>query len=276
MKRQPQSPGEKDRLLELENESIYIIREAYRKFKRPAMLWSMGKDSSALMWLGRKAFFGRGPFPSVHIDTTYKMPEMIAYRDKMAAQWGLDLVVVKNRAALKAGISPARGKLQCCTELKTHALRELLKKKKYNAIFVAIRRDEEGTRAKERYFSPRGDSFEWDFKDQPPELWNQFQTDMREGTHIRVHPLLHWTELDVWQYIRREGIPINKLYFAKDGHRYRSLGCATSTFPVESNASNVDEIVTELEHTKVPERAGRSLDKETTYAMQKLRALGYM
>jgi len=276
MKRQPQSPGEKDRLLELENESIYIIREAYRKFKRPAMLWSMGKDSSALMWLVRKAFFGRVPFPSVHIDTTYKMPEMIAYRDKMAAQWGLDLVVVKNRAALKAGISPARGKLQCCTELKTHALRELLKKKKYNAIFVAIRRDEEGTRAKERYFSPRGDSFEWDFKDQPPELWNQFQTDMREGTHIRVHPLLHWTEADVWRYIRQEKIPMIKLYFARNGLRYRSLGCLPCTAPINSEAATIDEIIAELERTHTSERAGRAQDKADEYAMQKLRVEGYM
>lgn len=276
MRPQAQSPEERDRLLELENESIYIIREAYRKFKKPAMLWSMGKDSSALMWLVRKAFFGRVPFPAVHIDTTYKMPEMISYRDKMAAQWGLDLVIVKNRAALKAGVSPARGKLLCCTELKTHALRELLKKKKYNAIFVAIRRDEEGTRAKERYFSPRGDSFEWDFKDQPPELWGQFQTDLGAGTHIRVHPLLHWTEADVWRYIRQEKIPMIKLYFARNGLRYRSLGCLPCTAPINSGAATIDEIITELETTRVSERDGRAQDKADEYAMQKLRVEGYM
>ncbi|MBU2574746.1 MAG: sulfate adenylyltransferase subunit 2 [Elusimicrobia bacterium] len=276
MKRPIPVSDETIRLRELENESIYIIREAYRKFKKPAMLWSMGKDSCALLWLVRKAFFGRTPFPVVHIDTTYKMPEMIKFRDEKAAQWGLDLVVVKNRAALKAGISPARGKLKCCTALKTHALRELLKKEKYNAVLLAIRRDEEGTRAKERCFSPRGGGFEWDFKDQPPELWDQFQTDSREGAHIRVHPLLHWTEADVWKYIRQENIPVIKLYFAKNGKRYRSLGCLPCTAPINSRAATIDDIILELETILTSERAGRAQDKAGDYAMQKLRVEGYM
>ncbi len=275
--RHPTSPaGEASRLAELENESIYIIREAYRKFSKPAMLWSMGKDSAALLWLVRKAFFGKTPFPVVHIDTTYKIPEMIKFRDEKAAQWGLDLLVTKNRAALKAGVCPEKGKLKCCTALKTHALRELLKKEKYNAIFLAIRRDEEGTRAKERYFSPRGIGFEWNFKDQPPELWGQFQTDSREGAHVRVHPLLRWTEVDVWKYIRRENIPVIPLYFAKNGKRYRSLGCLPCTAPINSHAATVDEIILELETIQTSERAGRAQDKADDYAMQKLRVEGYM
>jgi sulfate adenylyltransferase subunit 2 len=276
MKRAAPSILDESRISELENESIYIIREAYKKFKKPAMLWSMGKDSAALLWLVRKAFFGRAPFPVVHIDTTYKMPEMIRFRDEKAAQWGLNLVVTKNTAALKAGTSPDQGKLKCCTALKTLALRELLEKEKYNAIFVAIRRDEEGTRAKERYFSPRGEGFKWDFKDQPPELWNQFQTDSCEGSHVRVHPLLRWTELDVWKYIRRENIPVIKLYFSKNGRRYRSLGCLPCTAPIDSHASTVDDIILELETILTSERAGRAQDKADDYAMQKLRVEGYM
>ncbi len=277
MKKRSSAAAEENRLLELENEAVYMVREAYKKFKKPAMLWSMGKDSTALLWLVRKAFFGRVPFPLIHIDTTYKMPEMIKFRDEKAAAWGLDLKVVRNQAALKAGMSPASGgALKCCTALKTAALRELLKKEKYDAVFVAIRRDEEGTRAKERFFSPRGPGSEWNFKDQPPELWSQFQTDACEGGHVRVHPLLRWTEADVWKFIRKEKIQVIDLYFARNGRRYRSLGCVPCTAPVPSSAASVDEIIAELEGCGTSERAGRAQDKADDYAMQKLRVEGYM
>jgi len=264
------------RLESLENESVYIIREAYRKFKKPAMLWSMGKDSSVLLWLVRKAFFGRVPFPVVHIDTTFKIPEMIRFRDSRAAGWGLDLVVTKNSTALKSGFGPEKGRLECCTALKTDALRSLMAREKYDGLLLAIRRDEEGTRAKERYFSPRGGGFEWDFKDQPPELWGQFQTDVAGGSHVRVHPLLRWTESDVWKYIGREGIPVIKLYFARNGKRYRSLGCLPCTSPVSSRAKSVAGIIRELEGIATSERAGRAQDSAEEYAMQKLRVAGYM
>jgi sulfate adenylyltransferase subunit 2 len=277
MRKSSRAAFDENRLLELENEAVYMVREAYKKFKKPAMLWSMGKDSTALLWLVRKAFFGRVPFPLIHIDTTYKMPEMIKFRDEKAAAWGLDLKVVKNHSALKAGMSPAScGALKCCTALKTSALRELLQKEKYDAVFVAIRRDEEGTRAKERFFSPRGPGFEWKFKDQPPELWSQFQTDACAGGHVRVHPLLRWTEADVWKFIRKEKIEVIDLYFAKNGKRYRSLGCVPCTAQVASSAATVDDIILELESSNTSERAGRAQDKADDYAMQKLRVEGYM
>lgn len=264
-----------DHLDVLENCSIYILREAFRKFKDLAMLWSIGKDSTTLLWLARKAFFGRIPFPLVHIDTSYKHPVMIGYRDRMAREWGIELVVGRNEEALAAGMHPSRGRFACCNALKTQALQQLIERRGYKGIFLGIRRDEEGSRAKERIFSPRDKNFEWNYKDQPPELWDQFNTSFGPETHVRIHPLLSWTELDVWQYIRREKIPICPLYFAKDGKRYRSLGCVPCNFPVDSNASTIDEIVEELKVTKTPERAGRAQDHEAAYTMQKLRSLGY-
>ena len=265
-----------DYLDELENKSIYIFREAFRKFRNLAMLWSIGKDSTVLLHLARKAFFGRVPFPLAHIDTTFKYPEMIEFRDKIVKDWNLDLVVGGNQKALDEGMNYTRGRLVCCEALKTNGLSKLMEQYKFTGLFLGIRRDEEGTRAKERVFSPRDKNFEWKYKDQPPEIWDQFNTDFDEGTHIRIHPILHWTELNVWEYIKREEIPLCSLYFAKDGKRFRSLGCMPCTTPIESDASNIDEIIVELENTTVPERAGRKQDQEADYAMQRLRKRGYM
>lgn len=263
----------------LESQSVYLIREAFAKFENLAMLWSIGKDSSVLLWLARKAFFGTVPFPCVHVDTSYKIPEMIAFRDKMAKEWGLDLVVGSNTAVLKSGETFPNGRatrVECCGRLKKDALQETLHAKGYTAVFVGIRRDEEGTRAKERYFSPRDKNFEWDFKDQPPELWDQFKTDFEPGTHIRIHPLLHWTEINIWEYIERENIPITDLYFARHGKRYRSLGCAPCTSAVDSTATTIPEILVELRNTKVAERSTRAQDAESEHAFEQLRAQGYM
>jgi sulfate adenylyltransferase subunit 2 len=263
----------------LENQSVYILREAHRKFKRLAMLWSIGKDSSVLLWLARKAFFGHVPMPCVHVDTSYKIPEMIQFRDQKVREWNIDLIVGQNKAALAAGKTFPNGALtrvECCGLLKKDALQQVIEEKDYQAVIVGIRRDEEGTRAKERYFSPRDKNFEWNFKDQPPELWDQFKTDFDPGTHIRIHPLLHWTEINVWEYIEREKIPIVDLYFAKDGFRYRSLGCAPCTKPVPSQATTVAEIIEELRETKVSERSTRAQDQESEDAFERLRASGYM
>ena len=266
-----------DHLDELESRSIYVIREAYKQFKRVCLLWSIGKDSTALLWLCRKAFYGKIPFPVMHIDTTFKFPEMYTFRDEYAREYELKLLVEKNDEALKKGISyKTHDSLTVCTELKTNALKQAIVKHKFRALFVGIRRDEHGIRAKERYFSPRNEDFKWDYKNQPPELWDQFKAKAEEKDHIRVHPLLHWTELDIWEYIKREGIPINELYFAKDGQRYRSLGCMPITKPVKSNADDVDKIIEEIRTSKTSERSGRAQDKEEANAMQKLRALGYM
>lgn len=265
-----------DNLDALESQSIYILREAYNKIEKLAMLWSIGKDSNVMVWLARKAFFGHVPFPLVHIDTTFKIPEMIEFRDRVAREWGLNLVVGKNEAALAAGMNSTKGRVVCCTSLKTDGLKQIIDANGYTGIIAGIRRDEESVRAKERVFSPRGESGAWDFKDQPPEFWDYFNTDLPKGTHLRVHPLLSWTELDIWKYVQREGIPMVELYYARDGKRYRSLGDRDITFPVESNAATIAEIIAELEVTRAPERAGRAMDRETEDAFERLRAAGYM
>jgi len=266
-----------DHLDRLESQSIYIIREAYKQFKDIAILWSIGKDSTTLMWLVRKAFYGKVPFPALHIDTSYKFQEIYDFREEWSKKWNMKLVVSSNEEALKAGMGPdTEDKLACCGQLKTEALKQTIDKHRYKALLLGIRRDEHGIRAKERVFSPRNKQFQWDYKDQPPELWDQFKNKQRGEQHIRVHPLLHWTEQDIWDYIQRENIPTVDLYFAKNGKRYRSIGCETCCDPVDSDADTVDKIVEELRITQVSERSGRAQDKESAYMMQKLRALGYM
>ena len=265
-----------DHLSKLQNQSIFIIREAYQQFRRVAMLWSIGKDSTCLLHLIRKSFFGKIPFPIMHIDTSYKFKEIYEFRDRYAKQWGINLIVARNEEALNRGIGPKKGKFNCCTELKTNALKKAIAKYGFKALYLAIRRDEHGIRAKERIFSPRDEDFEWDYKNQPPELWNQYKTKAREEEHLRVHPLLGWREIDVWEYIKRENIPMVSLYLATVGKRYRSIGCECCCNPIDSDADTIDKVVEELKNTKTSERAGRAQDKESAYMMQKLRSLGYM
>ncbi|MGG7213127.1 sulfate adenylyltransferase subunit CysD [Clostridium nigeriense] len=265
-----------DHLDRLEAQSIYILREAYKKFGKLGMLWSIGKDSTVLLWLARKAFFGYCPFQFIHVDTTYKIPAMIEYRDKIAKELGLNLIVHTNEEAVKSGMGPSKGRLVCCKALKTDALQQVINKYEFEGLILGIRRDEEGSRSKERVFSERNRDSKWDYINQPPELWDQFKTDFPKGNHIRVHPILHWNEIDIWEYIKRENIPLIDLYFSKNGKRYRSLGCAECTGTIDSNASTIDEIINELKATKTSERAGRAQDQEDSYAMQKLRKEGYM
>ncbi len=292
-----------DHLDKLEAQSVYILREAYANFKSLVMLWSIGKDSTVLLWLARKAFFGHVPFPLVHIDTSYKIPEMIQYRDKLALEWHLNMIYGENAEALKNKQTYPEGALDriaCCKALKSDALRNTLsgewtryrmdhEKKKYVVdenkepyigVIVGVRADEEGSRSKERYFSPRDKRSDWNVGDQPPELWNQFKTDFAPGTHIRIHPLLDWTELNIWEYIQRENIPITSLYFDQGkGERYRSLGCFPCTFSVKSTAKNIEEIIQELRTGKfanIAERAGRAQDKEDGGGLETLRREGYM
>jgi len=263
-------------LRQLEDQSVFILREAYKHFDNLAMLWSMGKDSTVLLWLARKAFFGHVPFPLIHIDTSYKIPEMIAYRDRLAREWRLNLVIGQNKEALANGMNHTMGRVECCTALKTNGLKGLMDEKGYTGLILGVRADEESTRAKERYFSPRDKNNEWDFRDQPPELWDQFKTSFPPGTHIRIHPLLDWTEINIWEYIRLESIPfLSNLYLDQGtGTRYRSLGCAPCTFPIQSTATTVDEIITELRNSNVAERAGRAQDEGR--GMEILRKEGYM
>ncbi len=260
----------------LENRSIYIIREAYARFRDIALLWSIGKDSTTLLWIVRKAFFGKIPFPVIHIDTSFKFKEIYEFRKRLVEQWDLDLIISRNEDALGAGMTPEREKLACCNALKTDALKQTLQERDFRALLLGIRRDEHGIRAKERYFSPRDSDFKWNYKDQPAELWDLYKSDIETEQHFRIHPMLHWREVDIWRYTERESIPVVDLYFAKDGKRYRSIGCETCCAPVDSKADSIKKIIKELETTKVSERSGRAQDKEDAYTMQKLRSLGYM
>jgi sulfate adenylyltransferase subunit 2 len=287
----------------LEAQSVFILREAYREFRQLVMLWSIGKDSTVLLWLARKAFFGHVPIPLMHIDTAYKIPAMIEYRDRLAREWGVSLIFGRNDAALaekRTFPDGAATRIQCCATLKSEALKKTLSGEwprwlvdpktgqyvrteggePFTGVIVGVRADEEGSRSKERYFSPRDQHNEWDVADQPPELWNYFKTDFAPGTHVRVHPLLDWTELNIWEYIEAEKIPVIPLYFDRgDGKRYRSLGCAPCTGPVDSTARNVAEIIEELRTGKfanITERSGREQDKEDGQGLETLRRDGYM
>ena len=264
----------KGALERLEHESIYILREAYHSFENMALLWSLGKDSNVLVWLCLKAFFGRVPFPVVHVDTGKKFAEMYAFRERYAKEWRLDFLKWQcpPLSAVDSSLPPAARS----AARKTAGLKDLLRVKGYQGLIVGIRRDEQATRAKERVFSPRGLDGGWDIRDQPPEFWNQYHTDFPSGTHVRVHPLLSWTEVDIWRYIAREKIPVVELYFSQEGRRYRSLGDYDITHPVKSTASSIDEIIAELEVTREAERSGRAMDSEREDAFERLRADGYM
>ena len=276
-----------DHLDRLEAQSIFIFREAFHAIDKLAMLWSFGKDSNVMIHLARKAFFGRVPFPLIHCDTELEMDEVYAFRDRYAKEWGINLIshLCPPIEATDATLPPAAR----VAARKTLGLKEVTQKYGFTGIIAGIRRDEEATRAKERVFSPRGLEGGWDVKDQPPEFWDQFKTDFAPGTSVRIHPLLHWTELDIWQYIKRENIAIVPLYFARtygkfEGRdlggktmRFRSLGEKGITWPIESNAATLDEIIEELKVTKVSERSGRLMGSdEDESSFERLRADGYM
>ena len=290
-------------LKRLENTSIHILREAYAAFGNLCMLWSIGKDSTVLLWLARKAFFGHVPFPLVHIDTHYKIAEMIEYRDRLTREWGLQMVYGENKEALDAKQTFPDGnvdRITCCRLLKTEALKHTLdgswprwrfnheadryevdkNTEPYTGVIVGARSDEEGSRSKERYFSPRDRGSNWDIAEQPPEFWSYYKIDFAPGTHVRVHPLLDWTELNIWEYIHHEGVPTVSLYYDQgDGTRRRSLGCEPCTGFIESTAKNTAEIIEELRSgalRNIAERSGRAQDKDDGGGLETLRRDGYM
>lgn len=292
-----------NRLDQLENSSIYILRTAYRDIKKLIMLWSIGKDSTVLLWLARKAFLGEVPFPLLHIDTGYKLPEMLVYRNKLVREWKLDMRYSINKPALKSNLTfPKKNKsrLDCCRTLKTLPLKKVLsgkwphyqydhKKQKYilrktncayQGVIIGIRADEEGSRSKERYFSKRTGRHQWQIGQQQPEFWDCYNTETSQNESLRIHPLLDWTELDIWEYIHREKIKTVSLYYDQGyGSRYRSLGCAPCTKPIRSKARNSKEIIQELRTGilhNIPERTGRAQDKEDHGGLEKLRRQGYM
>jgi len=293
-------------LARLEAESIQIFREVAAEFDNPVMLYSVGKDSSVLLHLARKAFFpGKIPFPLLHVDTNWKFKEMIAFRDKMAKKFGFDLLVHKNPEGLAMDINPfVHGGSQHTDVMKTAGLKQALDQHKFDAAFGGARRDEEKSRAKERIYSFRDSSHRWDPKKQRPELWNIYNGRVNKGESIRVFPLSNWTELDIWQYIYKEEIAIPELYLSKprsvverDGMlvmvdddrmplnegekpmiksvRFRTLGCYPLTGAVESQATTLPEIIQEMLLTKTSERQGRMIDNDSTGSMEKKKIEGY-
>jgi sulfate adenylyltransferase subunit 2 len=293
-------------LRRLESESIEIIREVAAEFKKPVMLYSIGKDSGVMLHLALKAFFpGRLPFPLLHVDTAWKFREMIAFRDDLARRLGLDLLVYTNEDGVRSGINPITSGSSLHTHvMKTEALKKALDLHGFDAAFGGARRDEEKSRAKERIFSFRSKDHVWDPRNQRPELWNLFNTRIRPGESIRVFPLSNWTELDIWHYILLEDIPMVPLYFAKqrpvvwrDGTwimvddarlplrpgetpqlrkvRFRTLGCYPLTGAIESEAETVADILEEMKTTRLSERQGRLIDSDEAASMEKKKKEGY-
>jgi sulfate adenylyltransferase subunit 2 len=293
-------------LRRLEAESIHIMREVVAEFRNPVMLYSIGKDSSVMLHLAMKAFYpSKPPFPLLHVDTTWKFREMISFRDETAKRLGLDLLVHVNEEGVKRGINPFDSGSSLHTQvMKTEALKQALDKWGFDAAFGGARRDEEKSRAKERIFSFRTAAHAWDPKNQRPELWRVYNTRINKGESIRVFPLSNWTELDIWQYILMEQIPIVPLYFAKkrpiverDGMlmmvdddrmklkagekveqrlvRFRTLGCYPLTGAIESSAATLEDIVTEMFTATTSERQGRLIDHDEKSSMEKKKKEGY-
>ncbi|GGP95446.1 sulfate adenylyltransferase subunit 2 [Shewanella ulleungensis] len=290
----------------LEAESIHIMREVAAEFDNPVMLYSVGKDSSVLLHLARKAFYpGKIPFPLMHVDTNWKFKEMIQFRDQMAKKYGFDLIVHKNPRGIEMGCSPfVHGSAKHTDIMKTEGLKQALDMHGFDAAFGGARRDEEKSRAKERVYSFRDSKHRWDPKNQRPELWNIYNGKVDKGESIRVFPLSNWTELDIWQYIYLEGIEIPELYFAKerpvvkrDGTlimvddermelkegevaenkmvRFRTLGCYPLTGAVESVAQTLPEIIQEMLLCTTSERQGRVIDNDSAGSMEKKKMEGY-
>ena len=293
-------------LKELEAESIHIIREVAAEFERPVMLYSVGKDSAVMLHLTMKAFFpGKPPFPMMHVDTTWKFKEMIEFRDQLVKKLGLDLLIHINQDGVDQGIGPfTHGSKKHTDVMKTEGLKQALDKYQFDAAFGGARRDEEKSRAKERVYSFRDKNHRWDPKNQRPELWNIYNGKIDKGESIRVFPLSNWTELDIWQYIHLENIPIVPLYFAKVRHvverdgmlimvddermpigpdekvemkkvRVRTLGCYPLTGAVESNATTLPEIIQEMLLTTTSERQGRLIDHDQSGSMEQKKREGY-
>ncbi len=293
-------------LKRLEAESIHIMREVVAEMRNPVMLYSIGKDSSVMLHVAMKAFYpAKLPFPLLHVDTTWKFREMIAFRDQTARQLGVELIVHVNQEGVARGISPIASGSQVHTQvMKTEALRQALDYGRYDAAFGGARRDEEKSRAKERIFSHRSAAHAWDPRNQRPELWRLFNTRIHEGESMRVFPLSNWTELDVWEYVRAEEIPVVSLYFSKPRPvversgalvmvdddrlplnpgetprvaevRFRTLGCYPLTGAIESSAETLDDIIAEMRAASTSERQGRLIDTDESGSMEKKKKEGY-
>ncbi len=300
-----QEPKSFSHLKQLEAESLFIIREVVSEFKKPVMLYSVGKDSSVMLRLAQKAFHpGKIPFPLMHVDTSYKFPEMYEFRDKLIADLGAKLLVERNEDAISAGSSPFKyGVDKCCALLKTQGLLDALTKHGFDAAFGGARREEEKSRAKERVYSFRDSFGQWDPKNQRPELWDLYNSKINEGESIRIFPLSNWTELDIWLYIEMEKIPVVPIYFTHERKiikrkqllipwaphipllpgdevkqmrvRFRSLGCMSCTGAIESEASSLRDIIEDLVLTRKSERENRIIDHGSDSSMEQKKKEGY-
>lgn len=260
---------------ELVSKSVYILREAKVNFKKPVILWSTGKNSTLSLSLCREAFLGSVPFPVMHIDTGWKFEQMYKFRDKIAKDWNLDLIVEKSDKAGKIRPSQETPHQLCCQTLKTDTLRDAIEKHGFDAVIISICRDKQPIRNTERIWK-RKKKMDTPYESLQVEPVFNLQTDFgADSSYTRINPILHWDEIAIWEYIQKMEIPVNPLYFAKDGIRYRSLGCYPCTKPIESSAKNLDEIIEELK-SNVPERSRRSHDKDKEEIMRKLKAMGYM
>jgi len=299
-------------LKQLEHESIHIIREVVAEFQNPVMLYSVGKDSAVMIRLAQKAFYpGKFPFPLMHVDTGYKFPEMYEFRDSYTRSIGARLIVESNGQAIEKGLHPSQiGNDKCCQQLKTRALLDAIAKHGFDAAFGGARRDEEKSRAKERFFSVRDEFGQWDPKNQRPELWNLYNADIGDRESVRIFPLSNWTELDVWQYVKLEDIPLVPLYFSQQrptletggitipfeyldvvdpggklgltedqtetvSCRFRSLGCIPCTGAVRSDAENIDDIIQEVVDARRSERENRIIDLTSDSSMEQKKREGY-
>jgi sulfate adenylyltransferase subunit 2 len=300
-----EAPRRLSHLRQLEAESIHILREVVSEFERPVMLYSVGKDSSVMLRLAQKAFYPAPiPFPLLHVDTGFKFAEMLSFRDETARSVGAELLVWRNESAIAAGTNPiVLDTKRCCGLLKTQALLDALRHYNFDAAFGGARRDEEKSRAKERIYSFRDSAGQWDPKNQRPELWNLYNARVHPGESIRVFPLSNWTEMDVWQYIHEENIPVVDLYFAKERPMYvrgdallpieqsfvarlgeqpqmvksrlRSLGCSPCTGAIRSDADTIPAIIAELLSFHVSERANRAIDHDQEGSMEIKKREGY-
>ncbi|MGI3901360.1 MAG: sulfate adenylyltransferase subunit CysD [Janthinobacterium lividum] len=293
-------------LRRLESEAIHIMREVVAEFRKPVMLYSIGKDSTAMLHVAQKAFFPAvPPFPLLHVDTTWKFKEMIAFRDDAAKRAGMELIVHVNQDGVRRGISPVASGSSVHTQvMKTEGLRQALDEHGFDAAFGGARRDEEKSRAKERIFSHRSEAHAWDPRNQRPELWHLYNTRIRQGESMRVFPLSNWTEFDVWDYIQAEEIPVVPLYFAKERPvvqrngalimvdderlplkpgetpemrrvRFRTLGCYPLTGAVDSAAETLEEVLAEMRDSTTSERQGRLIDSDESGSMEKKKREGY-
>ncbi len=295
-----------DYLKELENESIHIIREAIAEAENPVMLYSIGKDSGVMLHIAMKAFYPmKPPFPLLHVDTTWKFKDMIDFRETTASKLGFELIVHINQKGVKERINPfTHGSARYTDIMKTEGLKQILNEKRYDIVFGGARRDEEKSRAKERVFSFRDAQHRWDPKNQRPELWGLYNTRKNKNESIRVFPLSNWTEIDVWRYVKVENLPVVPLYFSKerpcvvrDGQlimvdddrfplepgekpvmkkvRFRTLGCYPLSAAIESEADNIDDLLAEMEQSRISERAGRLIDFDQSGSMERKKYEGY-